>query len=92
MTNAKKYAHPLIQTQTTLMVMHNGEKSKFSKSSGKSAGVGRHFICHRYWRGIKPRPTRNKPGLIEMLEALVSGLLTKASLQFLEQSIWRKDT
>ena len=49
------------------MVMHNGEKSKFSKSSVKSAGVGRHFICHRYWWGIKPRPTRNEPDLFEKL-------------------------
>ena len=41
--------------------------SNISKSWGKSAGVGRHFICHRYWRGIKPRPTRNKPEFIENL-------------------------
>jgi hypothetical protein len=44
-----------------------------SKSWGKSAGVGRHFICHRYWRGIKPHPTRNEPELIENLGFAVSG-------------------
>ncbi len=38
-----------------------------SKSWGKSAGVGRHFICHHYWRGIKPHPTINKPEFIENL-------------------------
>ena len=26
-----------------------------------------HFICHRYWRGIKPHPTRNKPEFFENL-------------------------
>ena len=35
MTNAKKiYVHPLIQTQPTLVKMHNGKKSKFSIDSG----------------------------------------------------------
>jgi hypothetical protein len=32
MTNAKIYVHPLIQTQPTLMEMHNGKKSNFSIS------------------------------------------------------------
>ncbi len=34
MTNAKIYAHSLIQTQPTLVKMHNGEKSKFSIRPG----------------------------------------------------------
>ena len=68
--NTKQYRNA--NFQNSKQKRHDTTTSRnISKSWGKSAGVGRHFICHRYWWGIKPRPTRNKPEFIENLPFLV---------------------
>ena len=56
----KKYAHPLIQTQPTLVKMHNGKKSNFSKNPGIPTSSP---FCKGGLRGI----FLIQPGFIENL-------------------------